>query len=112
MYQAGQQQSMTGNLCPTIQPFQSAVKSPVLFKLTLCKISHIFVLTTSCCSGLFRGGRTAPALAAVHRRAGALQSAPARGERGESVVGDCEATLWTGGLVRAILRLLVSWYLL
>lgn len=32
------------------------------------------------------------AAAAVHRQAGALQAARARGEREESVVWDCEAT--------------------
>lgn len=81
--------------------------SSVLFKLRL-----INVLTTLWSSRLFRGGRAAPAPAAVHGRAGALQWAQAWGERGEPAVWDCEATLWAGGLLRVTLTLLLSWYLL
>lgn len=98
-----------------LRGFQEKVKDYVwqtyiaLF-LTLCKMSLIIVLTTLCSSRLFRDGRASPGPAAVHWQAGALQFA-AWGERGQSVVWDCKATLWTGGVLRVILRLLVSWYL-
>lgn len=64
-----------------------------LHKRTLCKMSLIIVLTILCSSRLFRDSHTAPGRAAVHWQAGTLQSAQAWGDRGQSVVWECEATL-------------------
>lgn len=86
---------------------------PVQFKQRV-EVSHIIVPTSRCSSMLVWASHAAPApapappaaAAAVHRQAGALQSAQARGERGESVVWDCEATSRAGGLLGVTLRLL------